>query len=41
MTEDPIFIQMNIAHYGAMLKLGWMTKSVRSSSNCSPKPRGT
>jgi hypothetical protein len=22
MTEDPIFIQMNIAQYGAMLKLG-------------------
>jgi len=22
MTEDPFFIQMNIAHYGAMLKLG-------------------
>jgi hypothetical protein len=22
MTEDPIIIQMNIAHYGAMLKLG-------------------
>jgi hypothetical protein len=22
MTEDPIFIQMSIAHYGAMLKLG-------------------
>lgn len=21
MTEDPIIIQMNIAHYGAMLKL--------------------
>jgi hypothetical protein len=39
MTEEPIIIQMTIAHYGAMLKLDLDDNRRSMVERCSQKPR--